>query len=252
MSDDNEQALAEAPLIAHLLELRNRLLKVSIVLMVGFIAAYVVAEPLYAWLSEPLRGVLPEDGRMLNIKPAGTFFVLMKVALFASVFVTVPYTLYHVWAFVAPGLYKHERKLVWPLMLSSTFLFYLGAAFAYFVVLPAAFFFFNALTPTGVENAPDINEYLGFVMAIFLAFGAAFEVPIATILVIWSGITTREALAAKRPYIIVAAFVIGMLLTPPDVVSQFLLALPVWLLFEMGLFFSRWFTPHTAAESTSP
>lgn len=237
----------ERPIVAHLLELRTRLLRIVIVLLVAFLAIYPFSDLLYTWLSGPLRAVLPEGTSMIAIQVASPFLIPMKLAFMAAFFLCVPYILYQLWGFIAPGLYKHERNLVWPLLISSTLLFYLGAAFAYFVVFPLVFHFFAAVTPTGVAMMTDISEYLSFVLKLFFAFGAAFEVPIATILLVRSGITTREALAAKRPYVIVTAFVVGMLLTPPDMVSQVLLAVPVWLLFEIGLLLSGWFGRVTAA-----
>ena len=178
---------------------------------------------------------------MISTKPAGTFFTPMKLALVLSIFAAMPYILYQMWGFVAPALYRHERKLILPLLVSSSLLFYAGMAFAYYVVFPLMFKFFIAVAPEGVAVMTDISEYLDFVLKIFFAFGVAFEVPIATILLVWTGMATPEGLAEKRPYIIVGAFVIGMLLTPPDVISQTLLALPMWVLFELGLWSSRYF-----------
>lgn len=241
----------ERPIVTHLLELRNRLLRIIVALAIAFLALFPFANTLYSWLSGPLQAVLPEGASMVAIQVAAPFLVPMKTALLAALFVCVPYILYQLWAFVAPGLYRHERRLVWPLLISSTLLFYLGAAFAYFVVFPLVFGFFASVTPTGVTMMTDINEYLSFILKLFFAFGAAFEVPVATILVLKTGLTTREALVAKRPYIIVGAFVIGMLLTPPDVLSQILLAVPVWLLFELGLLLSSWFGVEAKAEADS-
>lgn len=247
MTDDEER-----PIIAHLLELRNRLLRIVIVVLAAFLVLYPFSDHLYTWLSGPLRAVLPEGSSMIAIQVASPFIIPMKLALLAAVFVTVPYILYQVWAFVAPGLYRHERQLVWPLLISSTLLFYLGTAFAYFVVFPLVFAFFAAITPSGVAMMTDIGEYLDFVLTLFFAFGAAFEVPVATILLIRTGITTQEALREKRPYVIVGAFVIGMLLTPPDILSQILLAVPIWFLFELGLLLSGWFQAATEKSADSP
>ncbi|RFA24773.1 twin-arginine translocase subunit TatC [Alkalilimnicola ehrlichii] len=241
----------ERPIVSHLLELRSRLLRVVIVVVVAFLAIYPFADHLYTWLSGPLRAALPEGGQMIAIQVASPFLIPMKLALMAAVFITIPYILYQVWGFVAPGLYRHERRLIWPLLFSSTLLFYLGVAFAYFVVFPLVFTFFAAVTPSGVSMMTDIGEYLSFVIKLFFAFGAAFEVPVATILLIRSGVTTREALSKKRPYVIVVAFIVGMLLTPPDMVSQILLALPVWLLFEIGLLLSGWFVKQGEDEDTA-
>ena len=172
---------------------------------------------------------------------ASPFLIPFKLVIYLSIFITIPYILYHLWSFIAPGLYSHEKKLIFPLILSSSFLFYLGASFAYFVVFPLIFVFFIGIAPTDVAIMTDIGRYLDFVIALFFAFGFSFEVPIITVLLITSGITTREKLALKRPYIIVGAFTLGMLLTPPDVISQILLALPMWLLYELGLYFSKYF-----------
>ena len=236
----------ERPLLSHLLELRSRLLRAAGVVLVLFLAVYPFREALYAELAGPLMAVLPEGASMIATQVATPFLIPLKVALVGAFFVAIPYLLYQIWAFVAPGLYRHEKQLIWPLLISSIVLFYLGMAFAYFVVFPLIFQFFAAATPEGVAMMTDIGEYLSFIMTLFFAFGAAFEVPIATILLVRTGATTRESLAAKRPYVIVAAFTVGMLLTPPDVISQVLLAVPVWLLFELGIFFSRWFGPRDA------
>ncbi len=229
----------EQPLIAHLIELRSRLLKIVAVVLVAFLGLAPFADRLYTYLAGPLLEYLPKESSMIAIDVASPFLTPFKLALVIAIFATMPLSLYQVWAFVAPGLYRHERRLLLPLLVASTALFYLGAAFAYFVVLPLVFQFMTATAPQGVAVMTDISRYLDFILTLFFAFGVAFEVPIATILLIWSGITTRAALANKRPYVIVGAFVIGMLLTPPDVISQTLLAVPMWLLYELGLLFSR-------------
>jgi len=242
----------DRPLLAHLLELRTRLMHSAGVVLVLFLIAYPFREPIYSALAGPLMAVLPEGATMIATQVATPFLIPLKVALVGAFFASVPYLLYQLWSFVAPGLYRHEKQLVWPLLISSIILFYAGMAFAYFVVFPLIFEFFAAATPEGVSMMTDIGEYLSFIMTLFFAFGASFEVPIATILLVRSGATTRQALAAKRPYVIVGAFTVGMLLTPPDVISQVLLAVPVWLLFELGIFFSRWFTPPAPAASNEP
>jgi len=178
---------------------------------------------------------------MIAIEVASPFLIPFKLTLVLAVFIAMPYVLYQLWAFVAPGLYQHERRLVLPLLASSTVLFYTGAVFAYFVVFPLVFAFFTSTAPAGVSVMTDISRYLDFVLTMFFAFGAAFEVPVVTVLLVWTGIVTQESLRQKRPYIIVAAFIIGGVLTPPDVISQTLLAVPVWILFELGLYFSGWF-----------
>lgn len=231
----------EQPLVAHLIELRNRLLRAVLTVLVVFAGLAYFANDLYTLLAGPLLAHLPAEGTMIATDVASPFLTPLKLTLVLSVFVAMPFILYQVWAFVAPGLYMHERKLVFPLMVSSVALFYAGMAFAYFVVFPLVFGFFTATAPTGVAVMTDISKYLDFVLTIFFAFGVAFEVPIFTILLVWTGMITPEGLREKRPYIIVGAFIVGMLLTPPDVFSQTLLAVPMWLLFELGLFFSRYF-----------
>ena len=175
---------------------------------------------------------------MIAIDVASPFFIPFKLVLILSIFLTIPYILYHLWKFVAPGLYEHEKKLVFPVLLSSSILFYLGAAFAYFVVFPLIFAFFVSIAPEGIAVMTDIGRYLDFVVTLFFAFGFAFEVPIVTILLVLTNVTTKESLIKKRPYVIVGAFIIGMLLTPPDIISQTLLAVPIWILYELGIFFS--------------
>ena len=236
MSDDTEQ-----PLLYHLIELRDRLLRVVLVVGVVFVALVPFSNTLFSLLSGPLMAHMPDDSSMIAIEVASPFLIPFKLTLFLALFISIPYVLYQIWAFVAPGLYKHERRLVYPLLVSSTVLFYAGAAFAYFVVFPLVFAFFTSTAPEGVAVMTDISRYLDFVLTLFFAFGAAFEVPIFTILLVWTGVATQASLRQKRPYIIVGAFVLGMLLTPPDIISQTLLAVPVWLLFELGVYFSGWF-----------
>ncbi|NOF40572.1 twin-arginine translocase subunit TatC [Vibrio cholerae] len=230
------------PLISHLLELRNRLLKAVAAVVVIFIGLIYFSNEIYEFISKPLVERLPAGATMIATDVASPFFTPLKLTLIAAVFLAVPFILYQVWAFVAPGLYKHERRLIFPLLVSSSLLFYCGVAFAYFVVFPLVFGFFTAISLGGVEFATDIASYLDFVLALFLAFGIAFEVPVAIILLCWTGATTPKSLSEKRPYIIVGAFVVGMLLTPPDMISQTLLAIPMCLLFEVGLFFARFYT----------
>lgn len=229
----------EMPLLAHLIELRSRLLKGIFAVGIILLALLPFANELYTVIAAPLLRHLPAGASMIATEVAAPFLTPFKLTLITAIFIAMPVLLYQLWAFVAPGLYQHERKLVFPLLVTSTALFYLGAAFAYYVVFPLVFSFFVMTAPEGVTVMTDISKYLDFVLTLFFAFGLAFEVPIATILLVWAGITTPEALVAKRPYIIVGAFVIGMLLTPPDVISQTLLAVPMWLLFELGVFFSR-------------
>lgn len=231
------------PLISHLVELRNRLLRCVICVLIAFLALVYFANDIYHIVSAPLLNVLPKGASMIATNVATPFFTPIKLTAITAVFVSVPFLLYQIWAFVAPALYQHEKRLVYPLLLSSTVLFYAGVAFAYYVVFPLAFSFLTSTAPEGVTIATDISSYLDFVLTIFLAFGVCFEVPVAIILLCWTGVTNVQDLKEKRPYIIVAAFVIGMLLTPPDVFSQTLLAIPMCLLFEVGLFFARFYTP---------
>lgn len=229
------------PLISHLLELRNRLLRAMLSVLIVFVGLIYFANDIYEFVSSPLVDRLPEGATMIATDVASPFFTPLKLTLIASIFVSVPFILYQVWGFVAPGLYKHERKLIMPLLFSSSLLFYCGVAFAYYVVFPLVFSFFTAISLGGVEFATDISSYLDFVLALFFAFGIAFEVPVAIILLCWTGATDAKSLAEKRPYIVVAAFVFGMMLTPPDMISQTLLAIPMCILFEVGLFFARFY-----------
>ncbi|MDG6297555.1 twin-arginine translocase subunit TatC [Glaesserella parasuis] len=240
------------PLISHLIELRNRLLRAVICILVVFCVLVYWANDIYTLLSSPLTERLPEGATMIATNVVTPFFTPIKLTAIVAVFISVPYILYQVWAFIAPALYKHEKKLVYPLLISSSLLFYIGVAFAYYVVFPLIFGFLTQTAPEGVVMATDINSYLDFILTIFLAFGVCFEVPVAIILLCWSGVTTAEDLKEKRPYIIVAAFVIGMLLTPPDMFSQTLLAVPMCLLFELGLLVARFYQPKDdETESTA-
>jgi sec-independent protein translocase protein TatC len=233
----------EQPFISHLVELRDRLLRIVAVVIVIFLALTPFANWLFTQLAGPLTRHLPEGSSLVAIGVVSPFFTPFKLAMVTAIFIAMPYILYHAWGFIAPGLYQHERQRVLPLLVSSTLLFYLGAAFAYYVVFPLVFGFLSGTAPEGVEFVPDIANYLDFVLTLFFAFGIAFEVPVATVLLVWSGAVSPESLREKRAYIIVAAFVIGMFLTPPDVISQTLLALPMWLLFEVGVFMSTRFAP---------
>ncbi len=228
MSDANS-------LISHLIELRNRVLHALASVLLVFLCLAYFAQDLYRLLAEPLLSTMPENTSMIATDVASPFFAPFKLTLVLSFFIAIPYVLYQVWAFVAPGLYKNEKKLVAPLLLSSTLLFYAGMAFAYFVVFPIAFAFFNSVAPEGVTVSTDISSYLNFVLKLFFAFGVSFEIPIAIILLCWTGVTDTATLRAKRPYVVVGAFILGMLLTPPDVISQTLLAIPMWFLFEVGV-----------------
>ena len=243
METDNQQ-----PLISHLVELRDRLLKAVLAILIITVALIPFSNDLYHLLAAPLLNHLPESSTMIATQVASPFLTPFKLTLSAAISLAIPILLYQLWAFVAPGLYEDERKLVFPLLLVSTLLFFLGMLFAYFVVFPIVFGFLTQAAPEGVAVMTDISSYLDFVLKLFFAFGIAFEVPIATVLLIRTGVSTVESLSEKRPYIIVAAFVIGMLLTPPDVISQTLLAVPVWLLFELGLISAR-FLPKKRTET---
>lgn len=232
------------------MELRNRLLKAITFIAIVFCGLVYFANDIYNFVASPLIEQLPTGASMIATNIATPFFTPIKLTAVAAVFISVPYLLYQIWAFVAPALYQHEKRLIYPLLFSSTVLFYLGVAFAYYVVFPLVFGFLTKTAPEGVAIATDISSYLDFVLTIFLAFGVCFEVPVAIILLCWTGVTTPDDLKAKRPYIIVAAFVIGMLLTPPDIFSQTLLAIPMWLLFEIGVVVARFYRPREEDEQT--
>ena len=227
--------------MSHLVELRDRLMRMVVAVLLVFIVLFPFANEIYIYVAAPLMAQLPEGTSMIATQVASPFLTPFKLALVSAVFLSMPYLLYQLWSFVAPGLYKHEKRLAIPLLVSSILLFYLGMLFAYYVVFPLVFAFLTGTAPDGVAVMTDISHYLDFVLTLFLAFGIAFEIPIATILLVAAGITTPEDLGRKRPYVIVGVFVAGMLLTPPDVISQTLLAFPMWILFELGILFSRAF-----------
>ncbi len=244
--DDQNEA---QPFVTHLIELRSRLLKGLCAILIAFSCLFYFANDIYSLIAAPLIAQLSPGSTMIATEVASPFMAPFKLTLFAAIFITMPYLLAQLWGFIAPGLYQQEQRLARPLLISSILLFYAGTAFAYFVVFPLIFGFFNAVTPEGVAVMTDISHYLDFVLKLFFAFGLAFEVPVATVLLIWSGFASVETLKRNRPYVIVGAFVLGMLLTPPDIISQVLLALPIWLLFEAGLFFSHRFPPRTETLS---
>lgn len=229
----------EQPLISHLVELRNRLLKAILLVLAIFLGLFYFANDLYLILVKPLSVLLPNTGNMIATGVASPFLVPFKMTLVMAVLLAVPFILHQIWGFISPGLYQHEKKFGIPLLVSSVILFYSGIAFAYFVVLPLAFGFFSMAGPEGISFMPDISNILDFILKIFFAFGIAFEIPVATFLMVLSGITTVEALSSKRPYIFVGCFVVGMLVTPPDVISQTILAVPMYMLFELGVIASR-------------
>lgn len=235
---DNAESLAEGTLLSHLVELRSRLLKISAAVAITFVALLPFSRRIFSLVSEPLRDVLPGNA-MIATAVASPLLTPFKLTFFAALFIVMPVVLYQVWAFVAPGLYKKEKRFALPMLASSIVLFYMGIAFAYFVVFPVMFGFFTSVAPEGVEVQTDIALFLDFVTTIVLAFGIAFEVPVATVLIVWTGLTTPEKLGKARPYVFLGSFVVGMFLSPPDVISQTLLAIPVYLLYELGLVMAR-------------
>ncbi len=235
----DSQATAKQPFMAHLLELRNRLLRIFIVVLVVFAALFPFSESLYLYISEPLREFLPSSSTMIATEVTSPFLTPFKLALVSAMFISMPYILYQLWAFVAPALYKQEKKVALPLFFTSVILFYAGMAFAYYLVFPLVFLFFTSVAPEGISMMPDIRAYLDFVLKLFMAFGLSFQIPIAVVILSWLGTVNPDNLAKKRPYVFVLCFVVGMLLTPPDIISQALLAIPMWLLFEVGILFGR-------------
>jgi sec-independent protein translocase protein TatC len=225
--------------MSHLIELRDRLLRAIIAVVVFTLALVPWAKEIYAALARPLVAALPQGATMIATDVTGTFLVPLKVTLMAAFLVALPYVLYQAWAFVAPGLYQHEKRLAVPVIVSSFVFFLVGMAFAYFVVFPVAFGFFASYTPAGVQMMTDIDKYLSFVLTMFIAFGLTFETPVVVIVLVRLRIVTIEKLKAARPYVIVGAFVIGAIFTPPDVISQLMLAIPLWLLYELGIVLAR-------------
>ncbi len=236
MSQEEElDQVKSGSLMSHLVELRDRVVRMVLAVLIIFLGLFYWANEIYIYLAEPLTRHLPDGANMIAIDVASPFLTPFKLVLMLAVFLAMPVILYQAWAFVAPGLYANEKRLAGPLLVSSIILFYCGVAFAYYVVFPLVFGFFTSIGPEIVNISTDIGRYLDFVLALFFGFGLAFEVPIATIILVAIGVTTPKKLSEKRPYVIVGAFIIGMLLTPPDVISQVLLALPMWVLFEAGL-----------------
>ena len=239
-TDKKTEDLSEGTLLSHLIELRSRLLKIAAAVVIIFIALLPFSRKIFSLVSEPLREVLPGNA-MIATQVASPLLTPFKLTFFVAFFIAMPVVLYQVWSFVAPGLYKKERRFAVPLLASSIILFYMGIAFAYFVVFPLMFGFFTAVAPEGVEVQTDIAQFLDFITTIVFAFGLAFEVPVATVLIVWTGLTTPDKLGKARPYVFLGAFVMGMFLTPPDIISQTLLAVPVYLLYELGIVMSRFF-----------
>jgi len=234
-----EEELKEETLLSHLIELRSRLLKMGASILVVFLVLAPFSDFIFRSIALPLMEQLPEGSTMIATQVASPFLTPFKTTMFAALFLSMPVVLYQVWGFTAPGLYKKEKRFAIPLLLSSIILFYCGTVFAYFVVFPLMFAFFTSAAPAGVAVMTDIASYLDFVLVLFFAFGVAFEVPIATVVLVWSGLTSVETLAKNRAYVFLGAFIIGMLITPPDVISQTLLAVPVYLLYECGILLSK-------------
>ena len=229
----------EQPLLSHLIELRRRVLRALLAVLLAFIPLMIFANDIYRWVAAPLIAHLPGDATMIATEVASPFLTPFKLAIYGAFFMAIPFVLHQIWAFAAPGLYLKEKKFAVPLLISSVVLFYLGMVFAYFLVFPLIFQFFAATIPDDVAMMTDINAYLSFVIKIIIAFGIVFEIPIATMLIVLAGISTPDKIAKKRPYVIVGCFFVGMMLTPPDIISQVLLAIPAWLLFEFGVLLAR-------------
>ena len=238
-----QENLPTQPLVNHMLELRDRLLRTFIAVLVVFVCMFPFSEQLYLFISEPIRSFLPESSTMIATEVASPFLTPFKLTLILAIYLTMPFILYQLWAFIAPGLYKKEKRVVLPLFFSSVILFYAGMAFAFYVVFPLVFMFFTSVAPEGISVMPDIRAYLDFALKLFLAFGLSFEIPIAVVILSWLGTVDPDNLAKKRPYVFVLCFILGMLLTPPDIISQILLAIPMWLLFEVGVLFGRMVKP---------
>jgi sec-independent protein translocase protein TatC len=236
---DTPENPGDLTLIGHLIELRNRILRCVIALLVIFLSLFYFSNDIYTFVAAPLVAVLPENTGMIAIDPTSPFFAPFKLTFYVSLFLAAPYILYQLWSFIAPGLYKNEKRIAIPLFISSVILFYAGIAFAYYVLFGIVFSFFISVAPEGIAVAPDISRFLSFALTIFFAFGFAFEIPIVVVLLVWAGIVEPDDLTQKRPYVVVGCFVIAMLLTPPDPFTQSMLAIPMWLLFELGIFLGR-------------
>ena len=234
-----EEQLASQPFLEHIIEFRDRALKSILSVLIIFSGLFSFSNELYLYVSEPIRAFIPESSGMIATEVASPFLTPFKLTLVISLFAAMPYILFQIWAFLAPGLYQREKKIAIPLFLSSIVLFYTGMAFAYYIVFPLVFMFFASTVPDGITIMPDMRSYLNFALKLFFAFGVSFEIPIGVVILSWMGAVNPENLAAKRPFVFVGCFFFGMLLTPPDVISQILLAVPMWLLFELGILFGR-------------
>ncbi|NNC24450.1 twin-arginine translocase subunit TatC [Salinisphaera sp. USBA-960] len=247
--EEDDQPLKQEPLINHLLELRTRLLKILIGVVLVFTPCAYFARDLFSYLSGPLLAAMPAKNSLIATGVAAPFLAPFKLAMLVAVAISLPWTLFQIWMFTAPALYKRERKLIIPLLASSTFLFFAGMAFAYYVIFPIIFRFFISVAPAGVQVTTDISAYLDFVLKLFMAFGAAFEMPVAIFLIVWTGFVSTAQLGRYRPYVIIAAFAFGMLLTPPDIISQTCLAVPLYLLYEVGILAARLLLPDTSDDA---
>jgi sec-independent protein translocase protein TatC len=252
MTDTQQtQPTQQETFMSHLVELRDRLLRAIIAVVVLTLVLVPWAKEIYAVLAKPLLAALPQGATMIATDVTGTFLVPLKVTLMAAFLIALPYVLYQMWAFVAPGLYQHEKRLALPVIVSSFAFFLVGMSFAYFVVFPVAFGFFASYTPEGVQMMTDIDKYLSFVLTMFIAFGVTFETPVVVVVLVRLGVVPLEKLRAARSYVIVGAFVVGAIFTPPDVISQLLLAIPLWLLYEVGLFVARFVAPQKRDAETA-
>jgi len=237
---EKSQQLEKMPIVEHLVELRSALLRSVIAIVIFFLVLFPFADDIYTFIAAPIVQAIP-GSNLIAIGVISPFLTPLKMSLFLAIYLAMPYLLYQLWSFTAPALYRHEKKLIMPLVISSTILFYIGLLFSFYIVFPVIFTFLSSVGPESVDFAPDIQYYLDFILKVSFAFGVAFEVPIATILLIMFGATTAERLKKNRAYIIIGSFALGMILTPPDVISQVLIAIPIWLLFEVGLFFAPFF-----------
>ncbi|AYQ56172.1 Sec-independent protein translocase protein TatC [Bathymodiolus thermophilus thioautotrophic gill symbiont] len=253
MSKNHSTEVKNMSFVQHMIELRNILLHSVIAILIIFAGLFPFANEVYAFIAAPIINVLPADSNIIAIGIISPFLTPLKMTLIIAVYLAMPYLLYQIWSFIAPALYKHEKQMIVPLVISSTLLFYVGLLFSFYVVFPVIFGFLSSIGPSVVDFTPDIQYYLDFVLKVSFAFGVAFEVPIATILIIMFNMTTIEKLKKNRPYVVIGAFVLGMLLTPPDIISQTLIAIPMWLLFEAGLIFAPMFTSQKKEQtSTQP
>jgi sec-independent protein translocase protein TatC len=246
--EGTEEELAEGTLVSHLIELRQRIFRALLAVLVIFIVLFPFSQEIFNFVKQPLEDALPEGSRFIVTGIATPFLTPFKTTMYVALFLAMPVVLYQIWRFVAPGLYRREKRFAIPLVASSIVLFYAGVAFAYYVIFKLVFGFLVGVTPEGVENAPDIEQYLGFVLRILFAFGIAFEVPIATFILVWSRLVSLKTLGKVRPYVFLGAFIVGMFLTPPDAISQTLLAIPIYLLYESGLILARILLPDRAGK----